>query len=390
MVVTLASVLAAGLVRTLTITTQLEDQELAHLHREAQVALAQITRVRAEGGKVNSELLASLVTDQSKLEYDAPGGRRVEASGSSFATSMAESGSLSATAYGEEGTVVASASRQPLEAAYRRDLPTVLTLLTVITMLAGVAGSFAARLLASPFRRLASAAHTLGRGRFDLDLPRSRVEEAEAIATALRAAAGRMEVQRRQEHLLAEQASHVLRTPLTRMTLTLDEIASRDDLPEELRESVEACQAQAALIGAEVQGLVEITRTGLLTAEVGLPLRSVAHELVARWSERLPRRRRISGSVEGDLELLCAPGPLEQVLDLLLDEVIDRGRGPVRLDFTGRAGHVLVLLSAGALGSQDPESLDGVVAARDLVTGLGGRMACRGAEAPLEIRLPTR
>lgn len=165
MVVTLASVLGAGLVRTLTISSQLEDQELAHLHREAQVALAQITRVRADGGKVTSELLASLVTDQSRLQYDAPGGRRVEASGSSFATSTAESGSLSATAYGLEGTVVATQSRQPLEAAYRRDLPTVLTLLTVVTMLAGVVGSFAARLLAAPFRRLASAAHALGRGR---------------------------------------------------------------------------------------------------------------------------------------------------------------------------------------------------------------------------------
>lgn len=182
----------------------------------------------------------------------------------------------------------------------------------------------------------------------------------------------------------------MLRTPLTRMSLTLDEIAARDDLPEGLRASVAACQAQAKLIGSDVHGLVEITRAGRPTAEVGLPLREVAKEIVARWSSRLPARRRVSGSVEGDLELPCAPGPLEQVLDLLLDEIPARVRGPVRLDFTGRGGHVLVMLSAGAFGDADPESLDGVVAARELVTGLGGRMACRGADEPLEIRLPTR
>lgn len=390
MVVTLASVLGAGVVRTLTLTNQLEEQELAHLHREAQVALAQITLARAEGRKVTSELLAGLVTEQSRLQYDTPGGRSVEASGSSYAISTAESGALSATVFGDAGTVVANQSRQPLEAAYRRDLPSVLTLLAAITMLAGVAGSFAARLLAAPFRRLASAAHALSRGRFDLDLPHSRLDEAESIATALRAAASRLEVQRRQEHALAERASHVLRTPLTRMSLTLDEIAARNDLPDGVREAVQACQGQAALIGAEVQDLVEITRTSMPTAELGLPLRTVAEEIVARWSDRLPARRRVSGSVEGDLELPCAPGPLEQVLDLLLDEVSAHGRGPVRLDFTGRAEHVLVMLAPGALGDLEPESYDGVVAAGELVTGLGGRMACRGAEAPLEIRLPTR
>lgn len=394
LMVTILSVGAAGLVRTLAISSQLDEQQLTHLHQEARVALTQVERLLAGPGpdrrKVTSELLGDLATDGTRLEYVASDGRRVEATGGDYPPTSASADSVSAQVFGEEGSVVATQSRQPLEAVYRRDLPAVLALLMALTLLTGLAGFLAARRLTMPFRRLAVAADTLGRGRVDLDLPRSRVVEAETIATALRGAASRLDVHRRQEHVLAERASHMLRTPLTRMTLTLDEMAGRDDLPEGVLEAVDACRDQAAVIGAEVQGLVEITRTGLPTADVALPLRVVAEEMVTRWAERLPARRRLSGAVGGDVEMPCAPGPLEQALDLLLPTVAAGGRGPVRLEFTGRDEHVLVVLSAGALGEGDPDSSDGVVAARQLVTALGGRVAHRGAGAPLEIRLPSR
>ncbi|HRD61866.1 MAG TPA: hypothetical protein PL137_13235, partial [Nocardioides sp.] len=82
-----------------------------------------------------------------------------------------------------------------------------------------------------PFRQLAVAAGQLGRGRFDLDLPRTRIPEARAIRDALLTSAGQLQERLTSEQAFAEHASHVLRTPLTGLRLELEDLAGRPDVP---------------------------------------------------------------------------------------------------------------------------------------------------------------
>ena len=77
---------------------------------------------------------------------------------------------------------------------------------------AALVGFLMALLLARPFRQLAGAAGQLGRGRFDLDLPRTDVPEAKAISHALLTSAGQLQERLASEQSFAEHASHVLRT----------------------------------------------------------------------------------------------------------------------------------------------------------------------------------
>ena len=105
------------------------------------------------------------------------------------------------------------------------------TLLLLVSTVAGLIGYVAARQLARPLEQLADAAGALGRGRFDLDLPKTRMPEAQAIGSALRTSAVQLESRIRRERSFSEQASHELRTPITTLRLELEDLTSATTSP---------------------------------------------------------------------------------------------------------------------------------------------------------------
>ena len=277
-----------------------------------------------------------------------------------------------------------------------RDTGSLITLFLLIALLAGVAGWVAARALSSPFQKLAVAAGALGRGRFDLDLPKTRVPEAVAIGKALQTSATQLESRISRERDFAEHASHVLKTPLTSLRLELEELTLRDDVPDDAKAAATRCIRSVDDVNRSAGELVALSRRGSLVEGAELTLHDMATQLAQRWADRLAEERRpLSASAEGDLTMAFTPGPVEHILDLVLSDIVLSGKGPVKITFLAEHDHLRIRMPAGvvangsaAAGAASPAPASprpGKVAESQ-----GGRVTGDGEAEDLEILLPRR
>ena len=259
-------------------------------------------------------------------------------------------------------------------------------------IIAGVTGYLVARGLSRPFRQLALAAAALGRGRFDLDLPDSRVPEARAVAQALESSAAQLRERLEREREFGLLASHVLRTPLTSLRLNLEHLVDDEAISDSARDTARSCLAAVGRLGEVAGELVEVSGRGVLVAGAALPLRDLATQVAQRWSEILDEdARRLTAAVEGDIELLFTPGPVEQVLDLVLEEVVRRHRGGVRLVFEGRSNNLAVDITCADDAGRMVAPAQPVQERADAVlTALGGRIEVPDDGSVLRVLLPRR
>ena len=160
----------------------------------------------------------------------------------------------------------------------------------------------------------------------------------------------------------------------------------RDDLPPDTRGSAARCLELVERLDISAGELVSMARQGALVEGAEVPLPLLATQITQRWSDKLGEgRRKVSASTEGVLTMTLTPGPVEQVLDLVLKDV-SSGSGPVRLTFVGGDGFVRVKVAAGAVG----RVRDGVRAAREVAEAQGGRIIGDAGEQELELILPRR
>ena len=379
-----AVLLLAGALRLIALQDALRDQERAHLEGHAELVSDVLAARRQTGAPVTRQVLERLVDPDMRLEYAGPGAGSVVVSGPDFV----DAGDDALTAsHGADARVTLTEGFEAQVDDYGFDLWSLLMLGLLVALLAGVAGWWLASRLSAPFQKLAGAAAALGRGRFDLTLPETRVPEARAIGQALRVSAAQLESRIARERDLAMHASHVLRTPLTSLRLELEELAVRDDVPADVRAAVRRCIERVETADASAGDLVALARSGALVEGAETSLEELAHHVAQDWTDRLAGRRTVSAAVEGDLSLRLTPGPLEQLLDLVLTDV-KRGRGPVRLVFLGEDGHLRVRLPAGTVPITGKHS--GLDAATVLAESQGGRVTGPDADNGVEILLPRR
>ena len=389
--------LGAGVVRSYVLRDLVREQEASHVREESVLVAELVTQRRAGDEPVDRAFLSGLVGADDRLQYNPTTGRQVVVLGTAYDADPAAGGAgtdTSATTPVPDGTVTVSQSPAVVRDILGRDLWSVGVLFLMIAMLAGLIGYLISRALSAPFRQLAVAAEALGRGRFDLDLPRTGIPEARAIAQALGTSAGQLEDRLRRERDFAERASHLLRTPLTGLRLELEDLTLRDDVPPDARAA--AARGLVAVDGVDaVAGeLVELSRSTSLIEGAELPLVDLATQVAQRWADRLAAGdRALSASAEGDLTLTYTPGPVEHVLDLLLAEVVRRGSGAVRIDFEGQdGGHLKVRVSADgpAVPTRGRRPEPDLAPARTAVEALGGRIRGEDPADGLEVLLPRR
>ena len=338
---------------------------------------------------VDRAFLAGVVEGPERLEYDDGDGDPVVVEGQAY---DAGSDSIETTVDVGDGSLTLSQSGSLVDELTDGNRGSLGFLVLLVVLLAAMVGYVMARLLSGPFRQLAGAAGQLGRGRFDLDLPRTRIPEARAISQALLTSAGQLQERLASEQAFAEHASHVLRTPLTALRLELEDLAQRDDVPADVRGSATRAVGRIEALDAVAGDLVALSRRGALVAGAEIPLRDLATQCAQTWADALAEQdRQLTAAVEGRIEMTYTPGPVEHILDLVLADVLGRGQGAVRIVFEAdEEGHLSIDVSCADLREVSGPGADiAITQARAVVTALGGRLTGDTAER-LSILLPRR
>jgi signal transduction histidine kinase len=388
-VLSLVLVLGALGVRSYTAHGVLRTHESRELRGQA-TTLALLVEQRLELGRpVDRAFLAGRVDDADRLTFDDGEGDPVVVEGNAF---VDDDDAIETTVDAGDGTVTLRQSGAVVDDLADNDLGSLGFLVLLVGLLAALVGYVMALVLSAPFRQLAGAAGQLGRGRFDLDLPRTRIPEAQAISLALLTSAGQLQERLASEQAFAEHASHVLRTPLTGLRLELEDLAGRDDVPPDAREAATRSVGRIEAMDAVAGDLVALARRGALVAGAEIPLRDLATQCAQTWADALAEQdRAVTAAVEGNIETTYTPGPVEHILDLLLADVLRRGQGAVRMVFDAdQDGHLAIELSCAEVREVSGPNTDiAITQARAVVTALGGRLTGE-TPARMSILLPRR
>src|SRR4051794_14535232 len=388
-VLSMVLLLGALWIRTYTANNLLRTHEGHELRADATTLGLVVEQREQLDQPVDRAFLQGLVGPTEQLTYDAGTGAPVVVDGKAF---DAGEKSIETTVEAGAGSLTLSASSGVVEELADSRRSSLAFLVLLVALLAALVGYVMALILSAPFRQLAEAAGQLGRGRFDLGLPRTKIPEARAISQALLTSAGQLQERLASEQAFAEHASHVLRTPLTGLRLELEDLTQRDDVPDDVRESAARSIGRIDSMEAMAGDLVALARRGALVAGAEIPLRDLATQCAQSWADALGEQdRTLTAAIEGNIDTTYTPGPVEHILDLLLTDTLKRGQGATRLVFEADAeGHLSIEVSCAGLREVANRYADlPVTQARAVVTALGGRLT---GETPqhLSILLPRR
>jgi signal transduction histidine kinase len=234
---------------------------------------------------------------------------------------------LSATAEITTGTTVRlETSAAPFEARVRRS---VLVLLAVGGLGLGGAAALAvvqARRFARPLEGLARAADRLGAGDFSASVPRCGLAEIDAVAGALEVGGRRVAEMVKAERQFSAHASHQLRSALTGLSLSLEELAA--DAGPAAAAGVGVALDQVTRLSRTVEELLQLARTGRAGERRTFDASRLVGQHVEDWQPRFAHRHRdLVLATPGPVTVRAAPGALGQAVDVLLSNALRHGGG---------------------------------------------------------------
>ncbi|MEV7182395.1 ATP-binding protein [Kitasatospora sp. NPDC093679] len=281
----------------------------------------------AAGEPVTGEKFAAQVTDGSFVTVDIPGQPLIAAG------RPVDGPALTATEEGASGeTVTVQQSREDVD----HEIGNMLLLLGVVALLAVQAAValavWQAKRLARPLTELAETAERLGSGD---PRPRDRrygVPELDRIAEVLDVSAVRIARMLTAERRLAADASHQLRTPLTALSMRLEEITALAEEPDTVKEEATIALQQVERLTDVVQRLLTNQRDPASPTAVTFDLDEVLKQQVEEWSAplRAAGRRLLMEGMRGT-KVIGTPGTVAQVMATLIENSLMHGGGDITL-----------------------------------------------------------
>ena len=297
-----------------------QDSARARLQRQADaIALAVDDEIRA-GRLPPVEELERLTPpgDWVVIRLD---GSRAEAGRRPPGETLAVTATVSAGA-----TVRLETSVRPFDDRVRRSVLVLLAVGAVGLSGAAVLAVVQARRFARPLEGLARAADRLGAGDFSAPVPRCGLPEIDAVADALEGGGRRVAEMVKAERQFSAHASHQLRSALTGLSLSLEEVAA--EARPAGAEGVAAALDQVARLSATVEELLHLARTGRAGERRTFDAGRLVGQHVEDWQPRFARRHRPLVLVaSGSMSVRAAPGALGQAVDVLLSNALDHGDG---------------------------------------------------------------
>jgi signal transduction histidine kinase len=189
-----------------------------------------------------------------------------------------------------------------------------------------------ARRLARPLKELATAADRLGSGDARPLGRRYGVQELDRVAEGLDGSAQRINDLLSAERDFAVDASHQLRTPLTALSMRLEEMVAAADYPDVVREEGAAALAQTERLADVVGQLLGRARRTITGAPELASVDEIVAQQVVEWEpafRRVNRKLEVTGTK--GLQAYATPGAAAQVIATLLDNALVHGAGAVTI-----------------------------------------------------------
>ncbi|GGJ12501.1 ATP-binding protein [Streptomyces lacrimifluminis] len=310
------------IVETRTISASAQDR----VDSEA-VRLASIVDSRILGDEqINSKVLRGLVTGDRYAVVRIPGRAAIEVG------DKPTGDVISAEENGEEGETVRV--EEP-RSSVTREVGRTLLIIGAVALLAVIAAVVLAvrqaNRLASPLTDLAETAERLGSGDPRPRHKRYGVPELDRVADVLDSSAERIARMLTAERRLAADASHQLRTPLTALSMRLEEITLTDD-PDTVKEEATIALTQVERLTDVVERLLTNSRDPRTGSAVSFDLDEVIQQQLAEWRPAYRSAgRAIVSSGKQHLQAVGTPGAVAQVLAALIENSLMHGGGTVAL-----------------------------------------------------------
>jgi signal transduction histidine kinase len=217
-------------------------------------------------------------------------------------------------------------------------------LVVAVAVAAWLAALVAAR-TARPVEELAEAAGRLGAGDPRPLGRRYGVAELDQVADGLDSSARRLSSLLAADRELAVDASHQLRTPLTALSMRLEEMIAAADDPDVVREEGSAALAQAERLADVVTQLLSLSPARRATAASAAltGIDEIIRQQVIEWEPafRRARRKLVVIGARG-LQAHVTPGGLAQILATLLDNALMHGGGTVTIQTSQNSRSVVI------------------------------------------------
>jgi len=203
--------------------------------------------------------------------------------------------------------------------------------------------SVLARRATRPVEELAEAAGRLGAGDPRPVGRRYGVTEIDQVADGLDSAARRVTHLLTADRELAVDASHQLRTPLTALSMRLEEMVAAADEPEVVREEGSAALAQAERLAEVVSQLLGPARRVGAGSAALTGIDQVVSQQMTEWRPAFRRAgRKVVLTGDRGLQAYFTPGGLAQVIATLLDNALMHGAGTVTIRSSQSARSVVI------------------------------------------------
>ncbi|MGI3228070.1 ATP-binding protein [Streptomyces sp. GTA36] len=373
-------------------TRTISDSAQERVETEA-VRLASIVDSRILGDEqISAKILKDQVADDRYARIEIPGRAAIH-------IGTKPTGDVTtASREGEEGETV---TVQEPRSAVTREIGRTLLLIAAVALLAVIAAVLLAvrqaNRLASPLTDLAETAERLGSGDPRPRHKRYGVPELDRVADVLDGSAERIARMLTAERRLAADASHQLRTPLTALSMRLEEITLTDD-PDIVKEEATIALGQVERLTDVVERLLTNSRDPRTGSAVTFDLDEVIKQQLAEWRPAYRNAgRAIVNSGKHRLQAVGTPGAVAQVLAALIENSLMHGGGTVALrtrvignqaviEVTDEGPGVPADLGARiferAISGRNSTGI-GLAVARDLAEADGGRLEMLQAQPPV-------
>jgi signal transduction histidine kinase len=373
--VAIVAVIALGVPLGFVLTRLQVDEANQTLRRDATTLANQLQDRFSEGGglPVNARQLAGPLSDRYVVVWQ--NGHVIARTG----VRPPRHSSRSATVTTSTFKVFVAADDEALTG----NLTAELLLVGVVALLAvGVAvvlGLTYARRIVTPLQELAGAADRLGSGDSSPLGRRYGIQELDRVAEGLDGSAQRINDLLTAERDFAIDASHQLRTPLTALSMRLEEMVGAADYPDVVREEGAAALAQTERLADVVGQLLGRARRTAAGAPTAASVDEIVSQQVREWEPAFRRKnRRLAVAGEKGLLAYATPGGAAQVVATLLDNALVHGAGTVTIRTSRTRRSVVVEVrdeGSGVPSELAPRIFERSVSGSPTGTGLGLALA---------------